>query len=90
MSAVGTLERVEARPDATPRGRRFPWGSLLRGVLDADPAVVGGMARVMCPDATATLLLARGADPSLRDQEGRTARERSDPRATPCRRPGLP
>ncbi len=29
MSAVGTLERVEARPDATPRGRRFPWGSLL-------------------------------------------------------------
>lgn len=29
MSAVGTLERAEARADATPRGRRFPWGSLL-------------------------------------------------------------
>lgn len=35
----------------------FPWGSLLRGLLDADPAIVAGMARVTRPGATATLLL---------------------------------
>jgi 16S rRNA (adenine(1408)-N(1))-methyltransferase len=36
---------------------QFPWGSLLRGVLDADPAIVGGIARVTRPGATVTLLL---------------------------------
>jgi 16S rRNA (adenine(1408)-N(1))-methyltransferase len=36
---------------------QFPWGSLLRGVLDADPAIVGGVARVTRPGATVTLLL---------------------------------
>ena len=35
----------------------FPWGSLLRGLLEADPAVVAGMARVTRPGATVTLLL---------------------------------
>jgi ankyrin repeat protein len=35
--------------------------------------------------AAAALLLQRGADPSLRDQEGRTASERSAPEAEPCR-----
>ena len=35
----------------------FPWGSLLRGLLDADPAIVAGMARVTRPGATVTLLL---------------------------------
>jgi len=35
--------------------------------------------------ATASLLLERGADPTLRDQEGRTASERSAPGTAPCR-----
>jgi len=35
----------------------FPWGSLLRGLLRADPAIVAGMARVTRPHATVTLLL---------------------------------
>jgi 16S rRNA (adenine(1408)-N(1))-methyltransferase len=35
----------------------FPWGSLLRGLLDADPAIVAGIARVTRPGATVTLLL---------------------------------
>jgi ankyrin repeat protein len=36
--------------------------------------------------ASATLLIERGADASLRDQEGRTAKERSAPEAEPCLR----
>ena len=43
MSAVGAgrLERVRARADATPRGRRVPWGSLLiHALLVACIAVV--------------------------------------------------
>ena len=36
---------------------QFPWGSLMRGLLDADPAIVGGIARVTRPGATVTLLL---------------------------------
>jgi hypothetical protein len=32
----------------------------------------------------AELLLAHGADPSLRDQEGRTARDRAAPGTDPC------
>jgi ankyrin repeat protein len=38
-------------------------------------------------DAMAGLLLARGADATLRDQEGRTAAERAAPQATRCRKP---
>ena len=37
--------------------------------------------------ATAALLLERGADPTLKDQEGRTAAERAAPGTGPCRRP---
>ena len=37
--------------------------------------------------ALAALLLARGADPSLRDQEGRTARDRSAPGTAACLAP---
>jgi 16S rRNA (adenine(1408)-N(1))-methyltransferase len=32
----------------------FPWGSLLRGLLRADPAVMTGLTRLMRPGATAT------------------------------------
>jgi ankyrin repeat protein len=41
-------------------------------------------------DATAVLLVARGADPKARDQEGRTASERSAPGAERCRKLGAP
>jgi 16S rRNA (adenine(1408)-N(1))-methyltransferase len=36
---------------------QFPWGSLLRGLLDGDPAIVSGIARVAKPGAVVTLLL---------------------------------
>ena len=35
----------------------FPWGSLLRGLLTADPAILGGLARSMRPGATLTMLV---------------------------------
>jgi 16S rRNA (adenine(1408)-N(1))-methyltransferase len=35
----------------------FPWGSLLRGLLTADAAILGGIARVTRPGAAVTLLL---------------------------------
>jgi 16S rRNA (adenine(1408)-N(1))-methyltransferase len=34
----------------------FPWGSLLRGVLGHDPAALGGVAALLAPGATATVL----------------------------------
>jgi 16S rRNA (adenine(1408)-N(1))-methyltransferase len=36
---------------------QFPWGSLLRGLLDADPRVVGGLARLLGPGGTLRLLV---------------------------------
>jgi 16S rRNA (adenine(1408)-N(1))-methyltransferase len=35
----------------------FPWGSLLRGLLHADPAIMTGVTRGMRPGATLSLLL---------------------------------
>ncbi len=35
----------------------FPWGSLLRGLLGAEAAVIGGIARVLRPGARLDLLL---------------------------------
>jgi 16S rRNA (adenine(1408)-N(1))-methyltransferase len=35
----------------------FPWGSLLRGLLRADPAVMAGLVRIMRPGATLSVLL---------------------------------
>jgi 16S rRNA (adenine(1408)-N(1))-methyltransferase len=35
----------------------FPWGSLLRGLVHADPAVMAGLTRLMRPGATLTVLL---------------------------------
>jgi 16S rRNA (adenine(1408)-N(1))-methyltransferase len=35
----------------------FPWGSLLRGLLTADPAVMAGLARVLRPGATLSMLV---------------------------------
>lgn len=39
----------------------FPWGSLLRGLVAADPAVLGGLVRAMRPGATLTVLLSATA-----------------------------
>jgi 16S rRNA (adenine(1408)-N(1))-methyltransferase len=35
----------------------FPWGSLLRGLLGAEPATMAGLTRVMGPGATLSMLL---------------------------------
>jgi 16S rRNA (adenine(1408)-N(1))-methyltransferase len=35
----------------------FPWGSLLRGLLGADPAIMAGLTRVLRPGASLQLLL---------------------------------
>ncbi len=35
----------------------FPWGSLLRGLLQADPVILAGMARMARPGAVITMLL---------------------------------
>jgi 16S rRNA (adenine(1408)-N(1))-methyltransferase len=39
----------------------FPWGSLLRGVLGADPAIMTSLTRVMRPGATLSMLLSSTA-----------------------------
>src|SRR4030088_863827 len=35
----------------------FPWGSLLNGLISADPAMLAGLVRMALPGATLTLLL---------------------------------
>jgi 16S rRNA (adenine(1408)-N(1))-methyltransferase len=39
----------------------FPWGSLLRGLVAADPAILGGLVRVMRPGATLSMLVSSTA-----------------------------
>jgi 16S rRNA (adenine(1408)-N(1))-methyltransferase len=39
----------------------FPWGSLLRGLLAANPAVLDGLVRVMRPGATLSMLVSATA-----------------------------
>ena len=39
----------------------FPWGSLLRGLLAAEPAVLGGLARIMRPGGSLRLLVSATA-----------------------------
>jgi 16S rRNA (adenine(1408)-N(1))-methyltransferase len=41
---------------AGPLTVNFPWGSLLRGVLGHDHAVLAGLARLLAPGAQATVL----------------------------------
>jgi len=60
---------------------QFPWGSLLRGILSADGAVLANLARVAAPGATLTILwslVARdrgtiGPVPARPDETGYTA-----------------
>ena len=52
----------------------FPWGSLLRGLLDVDPTVVAGIARVTRPEATVSMLLSvtdhdRSVGPGALDEQ---------------------
>jgi 16S rRNA (adenine(1408)-N(1))-methyltransferase len=35
----------------------FPWGSLLRGLVGADPATMAGLTRILRPGATVSVLL---------------------------------
>ena len=42
---------------ATELAVHFPWGSLLRGVLGTDDAALAGMARLLAPGATGTVLV---------------------------------
>ena len=46
---------------------RFPWGSLLRGCLGADPAVAAGVAALVRPGGSLELLLAPAARDGLGD-----------------------
>jgi 16S rRNA (adenine(1408)-N(1))-methyltransferase len=39
----------------------FPWGSLLRGLLGADPTVMSGLTRIMVPGATLVMLVSSTA-----------------------------
>jgi 16S rRNA (adenine(1408)-N(1))-methyltransferase len=43
----------------------FPWGSLLRGCLGADPAVAAGVAKLLAPAGSLDLLLAPSAKDGL-------------------------
>lgn len=44
----------------------FPWGSLLRGLVDPSPMVLGGIARVLRPGGSLTALL------SITERDGGT------------------
>jgi 16S rRNA (adenine(1408)-N(1))-methyltransferase len=56
VAAAETLPaELDRRADA--RTVHFPWGSLLRGLLAADPTILAGLARVTRPGADISLLL---------------------------------
>jgi len=55
----------------------FPWGSLLRGALALDDEAAAGIAMLLAPGATATILLAPGPRDRLEDVP--TAAELLDP-----------
>jgi 16S rRNA (adenine(1408)-N(1))-methyltransferase len=70
-SADALPAELDGRADAMTV--HFPWGSLLRGLLQADPAILAGMARVAQPGATVSLLLsvterARAIGPNSLDE----------------------
>jgi 16S rRNA (adenine(1408)-N(1))-methyltransferase len=61
----------------------FPWGSLLRGVLGRDDAVLAGIAELLAPGATVTVLL------SATPRDGVPAVPRPDELAAGYARHGL-
>jgi 16S rRNA (adenine(1408)-N(1))-methyltransferase len=72
-SAVFLVEGVERLPAeldeiASEATVHFPWGSLLRGLLAADPGVIGPIARLLRPGAELRLVisaLARDGHPDV-------------------------
>jgi len=65
-NAVFVVAAVQALPreldGVADRGTvHLPWGSLLRGLLGADPAILAGLTRVMRPGATLSMLLSSTA-----------------------------
>ena len=59
LFVAAAAESLPAELDgiATSLTAHFPWGSLLRGLLQADPAILTGIVRVTRPGAAVTLLL---------------------------------
>ena len=59
LFAVATVEALPAELDevADLMTVHFPWGSLLRGLLGADPATMSSLTRVLRPGATLQLLV---------------------------------
>ena len=69
-NAVFVLAAAEAPPAelagiASQVSVQFPWGSLLRGCLGADPAVAAGVAGLVAPAGSLDLLLALSAKDGL-------------------------
>src|SRR4029450_3132917 len=59
LFVVATVEALPAELDGVADlvTVHFPWGSLLRGLLGADPATMTGLTRVLRPGATLQLLV---------------------------------
>jgi 16S rRNA (adenine(1408)-N(1))-methyltransferase len=59
LFVVAAAEALPAELDgiATSLTVHFPWGSLLRGLLDADPLILAGITRAARPGVAVTLLL---------------------------------
>ena len=59
LFAVAAAEALPPELDGAIAGVsiHFPWGSLLRGLVDPSPAILGGLARVLRPGARLTALL---------------------------------
>ena len=82
QNAMFVVAAVEALPDelhaiADEVRVTFPWGSLLRGVLGADPAVLAGIARVAKPGAEVHAVFSVTEHDGL-DVTGRVDREAFD------------
>ena len=54
-AAAALPPELDGRADALTV--HFPWGSLLRGLLEADPAILAGITRLVRPGAALTMLL---------------------------------
>ena len=59
LFVLGSAERMPAELDgcADRVTVLFPWGSLLRGIVEADPQVLAGISRLARPGATLDVLL---------------------------------
>lgn len=65
-NALFVIAAAQSLPDelhgrASRLAINFPWGSLLEGLLQADPALLGGLARLVCPGAQIEIRLNQSA-----------------------------